>query len=142
MNKNHLMKLAREASFNADYTGCGKPKIGCVATLKGTVIAKGWNGDKTHTFQDKYNVYRYKDKWMPSKCHAEIAALSKIKYLDVDFSKVELFIYRELKDGNYAMARPCPSCMAAIKDFGIKKVHYTTPDGVATEKIGEKIEND
>lgn len=143
MNDSHLFGLARECSFNSDYSGCGKPKIGCVVALKGAVIARGWNGDKTHTVQDKYNSYRYKDskgKYMPSKCHAEISALSKIKYLDADFGKIEIFIYRELKSGQTALARPCPSCMAMIRDLGIKKIHYTTPDGVATEKIGEKVQ--
>lgn len=33
------------------------------------------------------------------------------------------------------MARPCPSCMAAIKDIGISHIYYTTNDGYAYEKL-------
>ena len=43
------------------------------------------------------------------------------EYKDIDFHNLKLFVYRELKDGSIAMARPCPSCMALIKDLGIKK---------------------
>jgi deoxycytidylate deaminase len=59
--------------------------------------------------------------------------------LDIDFSKVELYVYRELRNGKMAMSRPCEACMAVIKKMGIKKIHYTTPDGFATEKLTKKI---
>ena len=35
------------------------------------------------------------------------------------------------------MARPCPACMAAIKDFGIKNIYYTTDDGMAYENVSQ-----
>ena len=39
------------------------------------------------------------------------------------------------------MSRPCPSCLVAIKDMGIKHIYYTTDDGFAYEQIiQEKIE--
>ena len=72
---------------------------------------------------------------MPAKIHSELACLQKIKYLDIDFSKVHVYVYRETKSGDLAMARPCPSCLAAIKELGIKYIHYTTESGYATEKI-------
>ena len=138
MNDSHLFKLARECSLQADYSGCCNAKIGSIAVYKGSVLAKGFNTDKTHTAQAKFNKYRYKDTnnmYLPAKCHSELVTLSKIKYLDIDFSKVHLYIYRELKDGTKAMSRPCPSCMAAIRKFGIQWLHYTTPDGIATERL-------
>ena len=33
------------------------------------------------------------------------------------------------------IARPCPSCMAAIRDIGIRDVYYTTDDGFAYERL-------
>lgn len=134
MKDSHLFKLARECSMNSDYSGTAR--VGCVVVYKGTVIAKGFNSDKTHPVQDIWNVKRYKNvgnNYLPSKGHAEILALTKIKFLDIDFSKVEVFVYRELRDGSLALARPCPSCMAAIKAMGIRKIHYSTPDGFAKE---------
>lgn len=134
----HLFKLARECSLKSDYSGCGRARVGCVISYKGSVLAKGFNTDRTHTDQAKYNKWRYKEEgnhYLPSKLHSEVAALSKIKYLDIDFSKVHIYVYRELRDGKLGMARPCPACMAAIKRLGIKNIHYTTDRGYAAEKI-------
>lgn len=143
MNKDaHLFRLARECSFKSDYSGCGRARIGCVVVYRGTVLAKGFNSDRTHTDQAKFNKWRYKkqsNNYLPDKCHAELKALSKIKYLDIDFSKVNIYVYRELRDGTLAMARPCPACLAAIKEMGIKTIKYTTECGFAVERIKDAI---
>lgn len=55
--------------------------------------------------------------------------------MDINFSKVKLYIYRSRKDQEYGLSRPCPSCMAAIKDLGIKHIYYTTNDGFAYEEM-------
>ena len=65
--------------------------------------------------------------------HAECACLSKIRYLDIDFSKVKLYVYREHKNGVKALARPCPACQKMIKDMGIKEVWFTTENGFGYE---------
>ena len=72
---------------------------------------------------------------MPAKLHAEINCLNQIRHLDINFSKVKLYIYRIRKDQPFGMARPCPSCMAAIKDLGIKNIYYTTNDGYSYERL-------
>lgn len=137
MNHKHFLKLAKECSFNSTYSKHSRAKVGCVAVYKGSVLAKGWNSNLTHTDQMRYNYIRFKQNdYFPSKLHAEIKALSKIKYLDIDFSKVILYIYREYTDGSPAMARCCPSCMAAAKELGIKTIVYSTDEGYAVEKIG------
>ena len=136
MSDAHLFRIARACSLQSDY--CGSARIGCVAVYKGSVLARGFNSDKTHTIQSRYNVMRYKDignRYLPSKIHGELAVLQKIKYLDIDFSRVHIYVYRELKDGTMAMARPCPACMTAIKEMGIKHIHYTTDCGIAVERI-------
>lgn len=140
MNDTHLFKTARECSKNADYSGGGKAKIGCIAVYKGSILAKGWNTDKTHSMQAQYNKWRYKDNknnYLPEKCHAEIAVLNKIKYLDIDFSKVHIYTYREYQNGALAQSRCCPACLAAIKNLKIKYIHYTTRDGYCLEELSK-----
>ncbi len=139
----HLFKIARECSLKSDYTSnCSTARVGCVTIYKGAVLTKSFNSDKTHTIQAKYNKWRYNPeesrKYLPSKIHAELASIKKIKYLDIDFSKVHIYIYRETKSGKLAMARPCPSCMAAIKAMHIKHLHYTTSDGYCYEQLADK----
>lgn len=136
MSDPHLFKIAREISLQATY--CGSARIGCIAVYRGTILAKGFNSDKTHTIQAKFNVYRFKNngnRYLPEKLHAETKVLQAIKYLDIDFSRVHLYIYREWKDGTIAMSRPCDACFAAIQKLGIKHIHYTTDRGYAYEKL-------
>ena len=82
-----------------------------------------------------------KDKVEPSSgLHAEMMCLLGLKDMDIDYSKVKLYVYREDNDGNLANCRPCPACMELIDRLGIKKIYYTTENGYATEirKVEEK----
>lgn len=123
---------ARQAAMVSDYY---KTHIGCVAVYQGTIIGIGCNCNKTHPTQKFYNKYRKQSDVMLPKLHAEISCINSIKHLDINFSKVKLYIYRIRKDQPFGLSRPCPSCMAAIKDLGIKDVYYTTNDGFVHERI-------
>ena len=82
-----------------------------------------------------------KDKVEPSSgLHAEMMCLLGLKDMDIDYSKVKLYIYREDQNGNLSNCRPCPACMELIDRLGIKKIYYTTENGYATEvrKVEEK----
>ena len=123
---------ARQVASISDYK---KQHIGCVAVYQGQVIGLGCNTNKTHPIQKFYNKYRNPSDSMLPKLHAEISCINQIKNLDVNFSKVKLYIYRIRNDQPFGLAHPCPSCMAAIKDLGIRYVYYTTNDGYAYEKL-------
>ena len=125
-------KKARQIANISDYK---KQHVGCVAVYQGQVIGLGCNCNKTHPMQKFYNKYRMPSDYMLPKLHAEISCINQIKHLDINFSKVKLYIYRIRKDQPFGLARPCPSCMAAIKDLGIRYVYYTTNYGYAYEKL-------
>lgn len=115
--------LAENASSFSDYKKC---HIGCVAVYKNKVIAVGYNTNKTNPLQAEYNKYR--DYTLPPQkngIHAEMSCLIKIKDMDIDFSKVIFYIYREDFNGNLAISRPCVACEHALRDYGIKHIHYT-----------------
>ena len=80
-------------------------------------------------------VYQYRINNLLPKLHAEISCISSIRHLNINFSKVKLYIYRTRYDQDHGLARPCPSCMAAIKDLGIKHIYYTTNDGYGYEYV-------
>lgn len=65
--------------------------------------------------------------------HAEIELISKIRYLDINFSEVEIYVYRETKDGKKALAKPCLSCETALRELGIRRVHYTGNNSYISE---------
>lgn len=126
---------ARKAATISDYH---KTHVGCVAVYQGQVIGIGCNSNKTHPTQKFYNRYRNQSDSLLPKLHAEINCINSIKHLDINFSKVKLYIYRIRRDQPFGMSRPCPSCMAAIRDLGIKEIYYTTNDGYSYEKIVKK----
>lgn len=112
-----------------------KNHVGCIAVYQGAIVAIGCNSEKTHPTQNYYNRYRIKETNLLPKLHAEINCLNQLRHLDINFSKVKLYIYRIRKDQPFGMTRPCPSCMAAIKDLGIKDIYYTTNDGYTHERL-------
>ena len=137
--KERYFKFAREAARWADYQGANAspPAIGGVAVYKGSIVAEAWNTNKTSPLQAHYNVYRYNGN-TPCKCHCETQLIQRLRWKfgdGIEWEKVHIYLYREYKNGNLALSRPCPSCMAMLKDFGIKKVMYTTTDGFVEEKL-------
>ena len=127
-------ELAKTAAQQRDFT---KTHMGCIITYKGLPIATGFNSNKTHPLQKKYNKFRESNmqgEFVPKR-HAEINALSKIDTTGMKSNKLCAYIYRIRKDQQFGMARPCPSCMRALKDSGIKHIYYTTNDGYAEEVI-------
>lgn len=123
---------AKKAAAISDFN---KIQIGCVAVYQGNIIGVGCNLNKTHPIQKFYNRYRTPSESMLPKLHAEINCINSIKHFDINFPKVKLYIYRIRKDRPCGLSRPCPSCMAAIKDLGIRDVYYTTNDGYVYERI-------
>ena len=128
-----FMYLAMIESTKSDYC---RGNTGCVIVYKNTIISSASNSEKTHPMQHKYNKYRIPNntQFILDKVHAEIRAINKIKYMDIDFGKCKIYVYRE-KNHNSGLARPCEACMHMIKDIGIKHIYYSTDDGIAYEKI-------
>ena len=127
------LNMARDASKESKFP---KYHLGAVAIYKGSLLAAGCNSKKTNPRQmllNRERGWRANTNEFYNPVHAELACLSKIRYLDIDFSKVRLYIYREHKNGVKAMARPCSACRKMIKDMGVKEVWYTTEDGFAYE---------
>ena len=130
MTKERAYEYAKNASYHSDF-GCHS--LGAVALYGGKLLAIGWNSCKTHPIQAKYNSaqrgfdgYTYR-----STIHAEMMVLNKIKYLDINFNKVKLFVWRG-KD-TPRLAKPCPACEKAIRDLGIKHIYYTGNDSYIEE---------
>lgn len=110
-------------------------KIGSVAVFKHHIISSGCNTQRTEPIQKKLNIYRFPED--TNHCtHAEVACLKPLlNRNDIDFKHVDLYVYREYKNGELACARPCPSCMALIRELGIKSIYFTDFAGYSHEEI-------
>ena len=127
-------RLAKNASENSDFR---QHHIGCIAVLNHHILDTSWNTNRTSPLQAYYNQYRgLYGNGIIHKCHAEIQLINKLKKLHgIDFSKVDIYIYREWKDHKVALARPCNSCYHALYDIGIKNLYYTTYGGYKYEEV-------
>lgn len=128
----YFYEKAKQVAAISDYP---KIHVGCVAVYQNQIVGIGCNSNKTHPVQKYYNKYREESDELLPKLHAEMNCLNQLRHLHINYSKVKLYIYRIGNDRKHRIARPCPSCMAAIRDLGIKHIYYTTDDGVAHEKL-------
>ena len=123
-----MFNIAKEVSQLSNFHG---PHIGAVVVEGKTVISTGFNSYKTRPLQHQYNIYRNFQNYensIPSQ-HAEIGALSHLIGKDIDWSRITIYTYRELKNGERACSRPCAACMALIKKLGIKTIYFIDEEG-------------
>ena len=142
---NYDLRMFDQARIEAERSEYRPFKLGCVITYKGRIIGRGKNSTKSHPLQKKYNrKYRHfnctRGEFVNDSVHAEIAAIASVPYAvgkDIDWSKVHVYVYRICngKKHGYGNARPCPACMNAIKDMGIKNVYYTDEEGLGYLKL-------
>ena len=136
-----FFKFARLAAMKADYcrSSTCAPSIGAVAIYKGSIIAEAWNTNKTSPLQKKYNHYRFNAENFPAKTHCETMLIQRLRWKfgdNIQWDKVDIYIYREYKNGSLACSRPCASCLQLLKNtLGIKRIFYTTADGFVEEKF-------
>lgn len=123
-------KLLNSLCRMYDYIYTDKPykntKTVSFLIYKGKVVSFGINSDKTSPLQNKYRLttdLKYIENFV-DKEHSEVNCLGKV-HPRFRFDKCEIVIISKKKDGDFRLARPCDVCMAAIKDFGIKKIYYT-----------------
>lgn len=116
--------------FLKQYNSTGAKNTSAIIIDKsGKVLSVGRNSyNKTHPLQKHYAVKAN----LPKKCflHAEIDAIRKLCY---NSSPHTIIIMRE--NNTTLLAAPCPICSLAIKDRGIKKVVYSTKNGLKSVDI-------
>lgn len=100
---------------------------------RGRVLSIGKNSYvKTHPLQAQYNSKH--SNGLGLFLHAELHAITRCR----DLSRAHrMVIMRFSKKGEPRMARPCPVCIEALKDAGIKFVEYTTSE--SKDKQRERI---
>ena len=134
LTKSHraYFKAAKAIAELSDFP---RVKIGCCAVYKHKIISSGCNSLKTNPTQKRLNIYRF-DADTPATIHAELSCLlTLINRKDIDFGNVSLYIYREFKSGELALAKPCASCEALIRSLGIRNIYYTGNKSYISEEI-------
>lgn len=131
-SEKNLMRVARSVAMTSNF---GRIKIGAVVADKKHIISVGANEKKTHPLQKFYNennVEYGKSDHLKHHIHAEISCIINAKH---DLRGCTMYIFREDRNGDLNMCRPCKACYQMIKDAGISKIVYTIPNGYAKEKV-------
>jgi tRNA(Arg) A34 adenosine deaminase TadA len=128
------LELAVRHALQNPIKSRGRTSISRFATVltNGYNTFIGLNSYKSHPLQARFAI----KTGFPEKIHihSEIAAIAQVARqalipnwakLNPDLSDYRMYIARVLADGSPALARPCPGCMAAITEFGIKHVEWT-----------------
>jgi len=97
-------------------------KIGSVIVRGNKVISVGINNIKTHP-RSLHPFF---------SLHSEMAAILLAKQ---DLIGCEIYVFRQIKDGTTAIAKPCQYCEQMIKEASIKEIHYTVTNGYKSEKV-------
>lgn len=132
------MRFFEKAAEIANESQFDRYHLGCIAVLKNKIIASSPNKLKTHPLQAKFDLLREfncrSDPKNMHSLHAEIACLNALRYQDINYKDLELYIVRVRRDGNLGLARPCVACSQFIKDLGIRHVFYSTNYGYCFEE--------
>lgn len=111
-----------------------RQKLGCIIVDKHRIISSGYNRcDKYHRIQALLDQKQFCTQACLGPIHAEVDALIPLINNKCDLSKATIYVYREHKDGNLALSRPCSRCMHLIRELNIRKIKYTTENGFAIE---------
>lgn len=108
-----ILKIASSEAEKSSHTY----KLGAVVFKQGKVISRGHN-------KVNRGVSSHYGHWAGS-LHAELAAIIAARS---DLTGTSILVART----GETLAKPCESCMAAIKEAGIKWVWYT--DGIGLQK--------
>lgn len=117
--RQRYFKAAKKASFKSNHPN---HKLGAVVVRGSKVLGIGWNRYKTHP--ESPHPFKH--------LHAEVAALIRCQE---ETEGAEIYVYREGKDGELRLSKPCPTCMEAIQANGIEKIHFTGNGGWITLKV-------
>jgi deoxycytidylate deaminase len=103
-------RIARDESLKSSY----RIKVGACLSEK-RPVSRGFNKLKT------YPIFANPMKHIKLSIHAEIACLMQSR---AEYKGDTIYVYRE-RDGKPALSRPCPACMTALKEHGVKHIYYT-----------------
>lgn len=108
--KMKYFKLAKTLSKKSNHPS---HHLGAVLVKKNKIVSVGWNTCKTHP----KSPHQFKT------IHAEFMAILGVH--PKDLQDAHIYVYRERKNGEPALAKPCETCYNLIQQVGIETVFYS-----------------
>lgn len=130
-------KFFTHARHMAEMSDFHRAPVGCVAVIGNKVVATGFSQQRTHPLQMRFNRYRDFNCQtnIEAKMHAEISMLASYQHMGIDWSKVDVYIYRLCRSRPHGLSCPCESCMAALTEAGVHRIFFSTDTGFDFIKV-------
>ena len=109
MKSEYYLNIARKASNKSNHK---KYHLGCVIVKGSRILGIGWNIHRTHP----KSPHQY--KFIHAEFMAALNANEQIKGSTV-------YVFRQKKNGKWAMARPCKDCMKYLINLEVKRIIYS-----------------
>lgn len=120
MNEYMFSRAVEWATHASQKTNGYRYKHGAVIFDKLDIISIGYNKQKHTSTLYKYG---YKRCWL----HAESDAILSYSRI-LDLHRYSILVIRKSKT-KLSSSKPCESCMALIREVGIRTVYYSDKDG-------------
>lgn len=115
-----LLQIAKKTAIDSFAT---QFKFGVVLANKSNILSSGTNNPgKTHP----------KSLTTGQLHHAEFSAIINAR---TNLSGADMYIWRSGKGQKPLLARPCNCCMNLIRKTGIKRIFYSTENGINKELV-------
>ena len=121
LTENRWFRLAKDQCLNSLH----QTRFGAVLILKNGKYFSACNVEKSHPLIRKHYEF------FAVSLHAELNALLRVNVIRHrhQIAGSTFYVYREDRNGWLKPAHPCSSCFSIMKDVGVRKCFYTTPDG-------------
>lgn len=98
---------------------------------KGRVLGTGVNDyNRSHPLMKHFAIQAGEPE-QKDKIHAELSAILASGRKNIH----SVFVQRFHNDGSMATAKPCMTCQAMLRGFGVKIVRYTSEEGICSYEI-------
>ncbi len=127
MTSNELPTCFRLAKEVSQYSEHHQHKLGAVIYIKNKPVAVGYNQIKGHPMMLENHANK-------KTIHAELSAILSVRNKN-RLKGATIVVYRERRNGDTGLSRPCESCQHILKKYGINTWTYTSYDGWITERV-------
>ncbi len=114
-------ELARNIAQNSPY---GKIRHGAILAKGGSILNTSFNKDKFNSFGSRF---RDADRGYAT-VHAELGCILGMPRSAT--TGADIYVCRINRDGEFRYSKPCGMCHEALKHVGVKRVYYTTNEGI------------
>lgn len=123
-----FIRIAYKYTFESNHR---KFPMAAIAVKGNRVVAVGTNTDcKTHPKQQQ-RVDRLGICYGSQGPHAELDCLIRASHDQIKGSTV--YVARRLKNLDFGLAKPCYTCLVHLRNYGVKRVHYTLTHSLLKE---------